>query len=187
MTGSRWRCFVAVPIGEDLRADLLATAEAWRGSEDLRWTDPDTWHVTLAFLGGIRAASIPGLVERLEMVADSHPPATFATGGLGAFPTPARARVAWYGVEDDHRRLAQVAADLWRALELDAPQAFRPHVTLARARRQPVDLRSWLASASVPGGVLDVDRIALMRSHVCKGPAHYETLATIRLGVPAHA
>ncbi len=60
MTGSRWRCFVAVPIGEDLRADLLATAEAWRGSEDLRWTDPDTWHVTLAFLGGIRAASIQG-------------------------------------------------------------------------------------------------------------------------------
>jgi 2'-5' RNA ligase len=48
-----------------------------------------------------------------------------------------------------------------------------------------VDLRSWLASASAPEGELVADRIQLMRSHLGRGPARYETLAAMKLGVPA--
>lgn len=185
MTNDRWRCFVAVPIGDRLRADLRMAVDAWRGLQDLRWTDPEGWHVTLAFLGSIEAASVPGLVEGLVPVAEMHPAKTFRTGGLGAFPTPARARVAWYGVQDEEGRLARLARDIAVALDLDGSQSFRPHLTLARAPRRPADVRSWLASASAPEGVLDIDRVDLMRSHVGARPARYETLATISLGVPA--
>ena len=172
MTDERWRCFVAVPIGEGLRADLRAAL--------------DGWHITLAFLGPIHAASVPGLTERLTSVAVQSA-MSFQSGGLGAFPTPARARVAWYGVEDAGGQLVGFADDVARALDLRVTQPFRAHVTLARSRRRPVDLRAWLASASAPEGVVNVDRIALMRSHVGGGPARYETLAMIPLGVPAHA
>jgi len=182
MIDERWRCFVAVPIGEALRADLRIAVDAWRGlGTDLRWTDPDGWHVTLAFLGPIEAASVFRLIERLALVAAEHSAMRFRTGGLGAFPAPARARVVWYGIDDEHGWLAHLACDVAAALDLDGTHTFRPHLTLARARRRPVDLRRWLSSVSVPEGGLEVDRVALMRSHVSGGPASYETLATVSL------
>ncbi|MGH2384664.1 MAG: RNA 2',3'-cyclic phosphodiesterase, partial [Candidatus Limnocylindria bacterium] len=149
-----------------------------------RWTDPDGWHVTLAFIGSTAAASANALVERLVPVAEGHAVMSVRTGGLGAFPTPAHARVAWYGIVDGEDRLARLARDIAIALDLDAPQPLRPHLTVGRARR-PVDVRPWLTSASAPEGVLEIDRIALMRSHLGGGPARYETLATAPLGVPA--
>jgi len=188
MTDERWRLFVAVPIGEALREALRSTVEGWRNDQDLagmRWTDPEGWHVTLAFLGSTDPASVEGLRERLATVAEAHEPTTSATGGLGAFPKPARARVAWYGVDDADGRMARLAADVAVAIGLDASRPLRPHLTVARARRQPVDLRAWLASASAPEGELITDRIELMRSHTGRGPARYETLAAIKLGVPA--
>ena len=188
MSDERWRLFVAVPIGEELREALRTPVEEWGNDEQLaglRWTDRDGWHVTLAFLGSTEAAAVPELIERLASVAPAHGATTSRTGGLGAFPTPARARVAWYGVEDAEGRLARLAADVAAVLGLDASRPLRPHLTLARVRRQPVDLRRWLASASAPEDVLTTDRIELMRSHTGRGPARYETLATIKLGVPA--
>ena len=184
MTDERWRCFVAVPIREALRADLRTLVDSWRDLDGLRWTDPDGWHITLAFLGPIHAASVPVLTERLTSVAVQSA-MSFPTGGLGAFPTPARARVAWHGVEDTDGRLARLASDVARALDLRVTQPFRAHITLGRSRRRPVDLRTWLASASAPESVLEVDRIALMRSHIGGGPARYETLGTIPLKVAA--
>ena len=188
MSAERWRCFVAIPIGDALRQDLRTAVDGWRGRDDLaglRWADAGAWHVTLAFLGAIDAASVPGVIERLSTVAEAHPATRSTTGGLGGFPAPARARVAWYGIEDAHGRLARLATDVVVALELDASRPFRPHLTLARARRESVDLRAWLASASAPTGVLSADRIELVRSHLGGGPARYETLAAITLGVPA--
>ncbi len=190
MTDERWRYFVAVPIGEPLRAGLREAVAAWQPRPDLaglRWAHPEAWHVTLAFLGSIEPASVPGLIERLGTVAARHRATTLTTGGLGAFPSPARAHVAWYGITDGDGALALLASDLASALELDDPRALRPHVTLARARGEPVDLCSWLASASAPDGQLTVDRVELMRSHLGRGAARYETLAAIKTGVPAGA
>ena len=188
MSVERWRCFVAIPIGEALREDLRTAVDGWRGREDLaglRWTDAESWHVTLAFLGSTDPASVAEVVERLATVAEAHPATRSTTGGLGGFPSPGRARVAWYGIEDADGRLARLAADVADALGLDAVRPLRPHLTLARARREPVDLRSWLASASAPTGVIAADRIELVRSHLGGGPARYETLAAFTLGVPA--
>ena len=188
MTDEHWRCFVAVPIGDALRENLRDAVEAWRKRDDLaglRWADPDGWHLTLAFLGPTDPATVPVLIERLGSVAAAHEGSRAATGGLGAFPSPGRARVAWYGIEDGEGRLARLAADVADRLGLEAARRLRPHVTLARARRQPVDLRPWLSSASAPEGVLNTDRIQLMRSHIGVGPARYETLAAMKLGVPA--
>ena len=188
MIDERWRCFVAIPLSEALRAALRTAIESWRVDEDLqdlRWTEPDRWHVTVAFLGSIEAASVPEVTARLEAAASRHAVMQAATGGLGAFPSAAQARVAWYGIEDPEGGLARLGTDVALALGLDASRPYHPHLTLARARRQPVDLRSWLATASVPDGRLTVDRIELMRSHLGSGSVRYERLRAITLGVRA--
>ena len=181
----RWRLFVAVPIGERLRADLAAAVGVWRARPDLvalRWSDPRTWHVTLAFIGSTDPVVVPGIVDALERVAARHAPARRPTGGLGAFPAPGRARTAWYGIRDPDGALRALANDLRLALRIDEPAPFRPHLTLARARAGEVDLRSWIEDADVPSGALDVKGLELVRSHVGSGPPRHETLAVARIG-----
>ena len=183
MTG-RWRCFVAAPIPPGLRASLADAVVPWGTDAALRWSAPESWHLTLAFLGEVDPATVGEVRARVWEVAGRHEPMRLGAGGIGAFPSASRARLIWYGVEDPDGRLAGLAGDLADALGLDARSPFRAHVTLARVRRGSVDLRGWLAeaSASAPTGTLNVRQLELMRSHLGQGAPRYETLATMELG-----
>jgi len=183
----RWRCFVAVSLGGSLSAELAAAVAGWRTqlpADDLRWAEPAAWHLTLAFLGMVRPADVPSIEASIRARAVTHPPTVVPTGGLGAFRGPGRASVLWYGVQDPERSLATYARDLAETLGLSHDEPYRPHVTLARARRRPVDLRGWIerAATSAPRGRLMVERLELKRSHLGPGPARYETLGAFTLG-----
>jgi 2'-5' RNA ligase len=186
----RWRCFIAVPIDDALRSSLEAARAGWLERSDLRglrWTDPARWHLTLAFLGDTERADVPGVIERARHVVRRHAPLRLPTGGLGAFRSPAAARVAWYGIADPDGRLADLARDLAEALELGTDDGYTPHLTLARARQEPVDLRAWIADAgeTVPSAALEVERLEVMRSHRAHGSLAYETLDILLLeGLP---
>ncbi len=174
-----------MPLDDALRASLSTAVAAWRHeppADALRWADPDGWHLTLAFLGSITADEVNAVSRAVRGVAAAHPPVRVEAGRLGAFHHAGNARTLWYGVADPDGTLAAVAGDLARALDLDVEAPFRPHVTLARARR-PVDLRGWIESASLraPAGLIKVAAVHLMRSHLGGGPARYETLASMSL------
>ncbi|MDQ2933809.1 MAG: RNA 2',3'-cyclic phosphodiesterase [Chloroflexota bacterium] len=182
---TEWRCFIAVPIRDQLRAALSSAVDAWRGSpgtEDLRWTDASGWHATLAFLGSTDPRRVHALADTLADLAARFAPFTLATGGLGGFPSARAARVVWYGIEDPEGRLAAVASAVRQAVGLADDQPFRAHLTLARARGQG-RARMELA-APAPAGTLRVDELVLYRSLLGQGPALYEPLAVARLGVP---
>jgi 2'-5' RNA ligase len=188
MIDERWRCFVAVPLAEALRRDISAAVDAWRDRPDLaglRWSEPASWHITLAFLGPVEPAAVGDLSARLDAVATAHAPIRLRTAGVGGFPAAARARVAWYGVADPDGTLAGLARDVRREAGVETSQ-FRGHVTLARAGREPIDLRAWIRDAEAPSGELLVDRIELMRSHLARGPARYEVLHSLSLSAAAH-
>jgi 2'-5' RNA ligase len=183
----RWRCFVAVPVGDELRALLGAAIAAWRDdprTEGLRWVGEDAMHLTLAFLGPVEPDSIDEITGHVGSVATRHHPTTPTTGRLGAFARPGSTRVLWYGVHDPDGALEALATDLDATLGLGQMEPYRPHITLGRARRRSVDLRGWIepASASAPEGTLTIDTLHLMRSHLSGGPARYETLASFPLG-----
>lgn len=185
----RWRCFVAVPVADRLRGDLARAVATWRDDPDLaglRWTDPEAWHVTLVFLGWIDPAALGSIVSAMQATAEAAFPGSLTTGGVGAFPSAARTRVLWYGIADPHEFIAGLSHELWRALRLQGPQAFRPHVTLARARHGPVGLRDAIGRLAAPTGTLAVEEIRLMRSHLGGGPARYETLASVQIGARIH-
>ena len=191
----RWRCFVAVPLPDALRADLADVVSAWRGEPngpDLRWTDPAGWHLTLAFLGWVEAGLCEGILGRLLNPARQARPADLTAGGLGVFPSPRRARVVWYGPADADGAAASLAQGVRGALApiiptVDEGSPFRPHVTLARARpERGLDLASWMSGRAVPAGVIPLERVILYRSHLGRGPAHYEPLGAVTVGTGAH-
>jgi RNA 2',3'-cyclic 3'-phosphodiesterase len=184
---ARWRCFVAVPLDDVTRAALSASVAHWRRQppvDALRWADPDAWHLTLAFLGDVHPSDVAGITDGIGDVAAVHRPTEVVTARLGAFPRSSSARVLWYGATGVDGSLAALADELAAALRVPSDEPYRAHITLARARRRPVNLRDWIehASLSAPEGRMPVQSVMLMRSHLGAGPARYETLAALPLG-----
>lgn len=187
MPDHAWRCFVGVPIGDDLRDELRSTVETLRATlpiahDALRWTEPEGWHVSLAFLGPTDVEAIPRLESLLPAVAANHPPFVVPTGGLGAFPSRREVRVLWYGMADRSRRLAELAVAVRLAVGVDLSAPFRAHLTLARAagdRAMPLPDALW--RAELPSGQLAVEQIVLYRSHLGGGAPRYEALGAFPL------
>jgi len=161
----------------------VARWQAQENGPDLRWTDPDGWHVTLAFLGATDPSDVPALVSALRGAADGVAEFQLETGGVGAFPRPGAAQAIWYGMSDPHHQLTDLAARVQAAVRPSSePARFRPHLTLARSRvRRGEPLGSWLATLDPPSGTLTVDGLTLFRSHFGRGPARYEVLARLPL------
>jgi 2'-5' RNA ligase len=141
-------------------ADLAATLRPLRrlpGGEDLRWTEPDGWHYTLAYLGAVPDARRSGLDERLARAARRHEPLSLRTSGGGRFGD----RVLWAGAEGDLRALSALADSVRAAARragtpADEEHAFRAHLTLARARKHAAVDRArtpprWPATAARSG------------------------------------
>jgi 2'-5' RNA ligase len=181
------RCFVAVPLEDTLRESLAAAITVLReaqpdAADQLRWTEPDGWHLTLAFMGEVERAAIDEMAGQLDAVAAGSGSLVLATGAIGAFPSPRLARVLWYGVKDPDRRLRALAMSVRAALRPEDPGPFRPHVTLARSRhRHGSPVTDLVALARVPDGELVVDRLVLYQSRLSSGPARYEVLHTAPL------
>ena len=180
-----WRCFVAVPLPDDLREDLREwVAEVRRDTAldaDWRWADPEGWHITLAFLGATSPDAVAGLAGRLTADLAGRSWFSVTAGGVGAFPSRSRARVLWYGIQDGERRLAQLAALVQTSTGTDAAAPFRPHVTLARARDRRGSPLPTLPVERLPAAEVPVTGVVLMRSHLGGGPSRYEALAEIPL------
>ncbi len=152
--GSR-RLFAAIEVPDEERArtgEWLAGAGLDR--DDLRLVASEHWHITLAFFGDVPEAKIADLTERLGRAATRTSAFRIRLAGIGTFPTSAaRARVLWLGVAGDTvtlERLADRCRAAGRRLGLSMPEErFRPHLTIARARRGSVDLATSLSA--VPG------------------------------------
>ena len=179
------RLFVAiVPPGPALADLAAAVAPLQTTAPQLRWTRPEAWHLTLAFLGDVAERRQSDLEVRLERAARRHPPQVLAIAGAGAFPGPARATVLWAGFHADRqglRRLADsVAAGARRAgaPPPDEGRRYRPHLTLARSR-SPADVSSLVAALSeLAGPAWTAGEIALVRSEPVAGQGQrYDVMA----------
>jgi 2'-5' RNA ligase len=181
-----WRCFLAVPIPESLRASLADAVATMRSDPrvdaEWRFADPGGWHVTLAFLGATPAAAVRALVDRVGDAVGELAPFEVSTGGLGGFPSRRHARVLWYGVSDPDRRLRNLARVVQSAAGLEDGTPSRPHITLARARDRRGAEAGELMDAHIPAGSVAVEGVTLFRSHLGRGPARYEVLAEVPLG-----
>jgi len=164
--------------------DELAAALAPADLTALRPVPPEQRHVTLAFYGDVPAEVVPELTQRLERAAGRTPPMRLRLSHLGAFPKPASARVLWAGLDGDVatlRRLAErcSAAGARCGLAMEA-RPYRPHVTVARARKEPMDFRDVVASP-VDGTSWEATSFALVHSVLGPKPVH-TPLASFALG-----
>lgn len=151
-----------------LRADLPT----------LRWTRPETWHLTLAFLGAVEPRAIDALVERFDRVACRHDPIELAVTGAGRFGH----EVLWAGVSGDRESLRRLADSVRAAARRSGVEVesrpYRGHITLARGT-SAIDLRPLVERLRrFIGSPWTAAELYLVDSQLGAGPgrtARYET------------
>ncbi len=169
------RLFVAVDVADEARAALAEAVEPLQQRwPSLRWVRPESWHITLAFVGQVsprRAAAVDAAAHcaaagiRVFEVRLSGALGTFGRSVLwaGLAPSPPLEHVA--------RGTRGALADRGIATD-DKP--FHAHLTLARPPRRgrlPAEAKTvdWVG----PTAGWDVGRLAVRRSEPAPGGARY--------------
>lgn len=177
------RLFAAITPPIAVLEHLVRALRPMQG--DLRWVDPDNWHITLAYYGEQPDGLIEDLVEHLSVAARLNEEFTIRLKGAGSFNN----RNLWMGVGGDTRQLRDLMADC--LIDPEERKRQRAHLTVARPS-QRMKIRGWdpvipdlvRALAVYDGPDWHVGEIELMSSELGKGRSGgplYDTVATLSL------
>jgi 2'-5' RNA ligase len=178
------RLFVAVNFPDSVRDAIRAAIDRFPvPNPPWRWAAPETWHLTLKFLGETSPAALDRVIPALEEVRAGHAPFDLALGRFGAFPHLRAPRVLFFQVETGAGSLQRLARDvdasLERAIAL-APEArpFHAHATIARVKeplaRAVADRLALVPPLSHP--VTRVSTFDLMESRLSPSGALYSVV-----------
>jgi 2'-5' RNA ligase len=125
------RLFVGIPLAVPVMQQLEKISLRYRSDGDgLRWSTPESWHITLQFLGNTTQDQYECVVARLRELHAS--PIPIRLDGLGFFD---RAGIFFAGVTLTPELLALqhrvTAATIPCGFVLE-DRPFHPHITLAR-------------------------------------------------------
>lgn len=190
------RLFVALDIDPEIRRRIAEFRDKMRPyALDAHWVGPETFHVTLQFLG--ETQRVDDIKQALQQVRGSAIPLSFR--GTGFFPNPKSPRVFWVGIESDEhlQQLANSMGDALQPLEFKRETGLlTPHLTLARSGSGRPKLvrgehpaaglrtvRAKLESESPADfGTMTAQEFCLYQSVLSPAGARYTKLATYPLG-----
>jgi 2'-5' RNA ligase len=177
------RLFVAIPVPAETGERLWALTG---GLEGAWWMPPETYHLTLRFIGDADRHEAADLDAALAEIA--FPGFDLSLAGIDFFGTASRPRVLYARV-DGSLPLNQLARKIDRAArQAELPRedrAFTPHVTIARLR--DVSLVATMAfvqqRALFRAPPFTVDHFTLYESRQGGGGPAYIPLADYPLAV----
>jgi 2'-5' RNA ligase len=182
------RLFVALPIPEPARHIVVALLDRLRTSDwPVRWVRPEGMHVTLKFYGEVAPERLEVIEEAIRFAVAGAGPISMRLAGLGAFPTMARPRILWLGLDAPpalellQDRLERRGEDIGFPPE-GAP--FQPHVTLGRMREGH---RLPPGALENPDGAPEkvaflAEQVVLYESLLAPGGPRYEARLVLPLG-----
>jgi RNA 2',3'-cyclic 3'-phosphodiesterase len=174
------RVFIAIDVPDEVRRALGEVQRALRPlTNTARWVAPETIHITLRFLGEVQEKRLEDIDMALTGL--TWKPFTITVRGVGFFPGTRSPRVFWAGMEaPTMQSLAEQLDTRMERLGFEKEKrAFRPHITLARAKNTRIDSSLVLAAAKYEEhdfGSFGVDRLYLFQSTLKPSGAVYEKL-----------
>jgi 2'-5' RNA ligase len=190
------RTFIALELTDPLHRALAEVQQQFkrdRAARAIRWVAPANIHITLKFLGDMRADQMPDLQRALADACVDIALFTLTIGGAGAFPNTRRPNVVWIGARgqiENAARLAQKIDDACAALGFAREaRPFAPHLTLGRVNRdaspgERQQIGALIENARVGDlGDLRVERVSVMKSELQPGGSVYTRLAAVKLEI----
>jgi 2'-5' RNA ligase len=137
---------------------------------DVRWTPPETIHLTFKFLGEIELGRRQAIEAALVQASAAARPFHLRAEGVGTFPPTGAPKVVWCGVRGDLAAAARLRAAVEdRLAESGFPRetkAYHPHLTLGRVRGRPGG--TWRDAVAphltAQAGEFSVDAVVLFES-----------------------
>ncbi|MFD8733938.1 RNA 2',3'-cyclic phosphodiesterase [Streptomyces sp. NPDC059618] len=181
------RVFIALAPPDHAKEELARELRPAYGTHpQMRWNRIEDWHITLAFLGELPVGTVPLLRPPLARLAAARRPPSLALLGGGHFDD----RVLWSGIGGDLDALHSLATEVRTTVKdsgvVFEERPFRPHLTLARARRGDHSSAGEIARglAGFTGGRWAAERLHLVGSNVGRssGPIHYRDIEAWPLG-----
>ncbi len=183
------RTFVAVGLPEGVRSAIADQSRRWEATlPNARWVRAENLHITMAFLGDVAEAAVPGLIGAVGEAVGGALPFSLEVRGLGAFPSLRRPRVLWVGIvgEGLSRLIAlrEAVVGACAGVGLPTDEAFHPHVTLARFRAGKVEVVSAVVTKQEgwSGGVFGVSEVVVYASELSASGPRYRMLGGCPLG-----
>ena len=152
---------------------------------DLRWVDPTSIHLTLAFLGELDDEQVAKAIAAAQYAATSVNPFVYRLSGLGTFGQARQPRVLWMGISETSGSLEVVHQALDLALGqqgfVTEKRPFSPHLTLARIKSylnptQLQALQQLLSHYQFTSPAYHVARLSVMKSELLRSGAQYTCL-----------
>lgn len=152
------RLFVGIPLQHEVIEQLSAVSAKLKSGQDrLRWTAPESWHITLQFLGSTNRETCDCVVARLREIRSAAVPVRL--GDLNLFD---RAGVFLAEIELTPELVALqqcVAAATGVCGFVAEARPYHPHITLARSKGEGRG-RELRALKSRVGGMMTFSRFA---------------------------
>jgi len=194
------RTFVALPLPPEVHRALKVLQDRLKRHTVLRtapvgavrWVDPESIHLTLAFLGDILPERVEPVKMALTVVARNVQSFEFQIGTLGAFPNLNRPQVIWVGVQDPTSWLTLLHAAVNEALASlgfqPEQRRFLPHLTLGRVQRNTNHAELHAVGEAIAGvsvgalGSAAATELIFFRSVLKPTGPEYTPLGTFKLG-----
>jgi 2'-5' RNA ligase len=179
------RLFIGIPLSPTVIDELTKlTARLHTKDDSLRWSPPETWHITLQFLGSTDQQQYNCLVQRLREISLPHVPIRLEATG-----TFDRAGIFFADV-----KLAPALLVLQQSIIaattpcgfVPESRPYQPHITLARAKDKDATetlraLKSRL-DRDPKFTPFMADEFVLYESFTAPTGAHYEIRERFPLG-----
>jgi len=173
------RLFVALPLSEAVLAELAAVVARLRRKDDcLRWMQPESWHITLQFLGNTDPEQYQCLLTRLAEV--RSPPVPVRLDELGFFHCTGVFFAAVRPAPELEFLANRITAATAPCGFIAESRPFHPHITLARAkgqnRAQPLHALETRAQRQPAFMRFVASAFLLYKSHLSPTGSTYEVL-----------
>ena len=184
------RLFLAIELPDDVRSHLLVARQRLEiGLPKIAYTKPQNLHLTLKFLGEVEPKRVDAITESLSKISTQR--MELQASGIDCFPARGAVRIvtaAMTGTLPPLRALVDGIEQRCKFLGFEKEQrAYKPHVTLARAR--PVlsaKFRQLASDATVdlwPGPTFAPGEFVLMDSQLSPEGSTYSAVA--RFPIPS--
>lgn len=184
------RLFLSLNIDSNKIASLKQDQSVIKGilgTENMRWEDPDKFHLTLRFLGDMDEDKIEPLIITLERLKFDFDKIEFETDKIGFFPNRRFPNVIFAG-------LGEIGNPPWRTDTLvgfidkviynfgvKPDKKFIPHITFGRFSRNKRRKIGSNIDFDLSPVKIEFDSFSLMKSKLMPGGSEYAEISKFNL------
>ncbi len=186
------RVFIAIDIGEEIRAALRDLQQQLQSKVDIKkgdvkWVNPENIHLTLKFLGEIKDEKIVEVCNIVKEVAGRHKSFELDIQTVGCFGGRS-ARVLWVGAGEGKDNLLELQKDIEQQLASAGwppeTREFSGHLTLCRIRKPKAGAKLAAISEDYKDfklGTVAADSVSVYQSQLAPGGPIYTVLGNYKL------